>query len=90
MIQGLLQIALTLIIVIATTPLLGKYIAHVFLGQRTVLDKVLNPIERIIYKLIGVTIEDKMTGWQYAKAVLYSNIVMAILVFCIFCSGDLP
>ncbi|GCL38027.1 potassium-dependent ATPase subunit A [Sphaerospermopsis reniformis] len=91
MIQGLLQIALTLIIVIATTPLLGKYIAHVFLGQRTVLDKVLNPIERIIYKLIGVTIEDKMTGWQYAKAVLYSNIVMAILVFCIFITqGFLP
>ncbi|MBD2131697.1 MAG: potassium-transporting ATPase subunit KdpA [Sphaerospermopsis kisseleviana] len=91
MIQGLLQIALTLIIVIATTPLLGKYIAHVFLEQRTVLDKVLNPIERIIYKLIGVTIEDKMTGWQYAKAVLYSNIVMAILVFCIFITqGFLP
>ncbi|MFM6037077.1 MAG: potassium-transporting ATPase subunit KdpA [Sphaerospermopsis kisseleviana] len=91
MIQGLLQIALTLIIVMSTTPLLGKYIAHVFLEQRTVLDKVLNPIERIIYKLIGVTIEDKMTGWQYAKAVLYSNIVMAILVFCIFITqGFLP
>lgn len=91
MIQGLLQIALTLIIVIATTPLLGKYIAHVFLGQRTVLDKVLNPIERIIYKLIGVTIEDEMTGWQYAKAILYSNLFMAILVFCIFITqGFLP
>jgi K+-transporting ATPase ATPase A chain len=32
-----------------------------------------------------------MTGWQYAKAVLYSNIVMAILVFCIFITqGFLP
>jgi K+-transporting ATPase ATPase A chain len=91
MIQGLLQIALTLIIVIATTPLLGKYIARVFLGQRTVLDKVLNPLERIIYKLIGVTVEDEMTGWQYAKAILYSNLVMAILVFCIFMiQGFLP
>ncbi|QYX32908.1 potassium-transporting ATPase subunit KdpA [Sphaerospermopsis torques-reginae] len=91
MIQGLLQIALTLIIVIATTPLLGKYIACVFLGQRTLLDKVLNPIDRIIYKLIGVNIEDEMTGWQYAKAILSSNLVMAILVFCIFMiQGFLP
>jgi K+-transporting ATPase ATPase A chain len=91
MIQGLLQIALTLIIVIATTPLLGKYIACVFLGQRTILDPVLNPIERIIYALSGVSNEDEMTGLQYAKAVLYSNIVMAILVFCIFMTqGFLP
>lgn len=91
MIQGWIQIALTLIIVIATTPLLGKYIARVFLGQRTLLDPVLNPLERIIYKLIGVNIEDEMTGWQYAKAILYSNLVMAILVFCIFMTqGFLP
>ncbi|TAE58332.1 MAG: potassium-transporting ATPase subunit A [Nostocales cyanobacterium] len=88
MLQGWIQIALTLIIVIATTPLLGKYIAHVFLGQRTVLDKVLNPIEIIIYRLIGVTIEDEMTGWQYAKAILYSNLMMAILVFCIFITQE--
>lgn len=41
--------------------------------------------------MIGVTIEDEMTGWQYAKAILYSNLVMAILVFCIFITqGSLP
>ncbi|MFM2062967.1 MAG: hypothetical protein RLZZ507_2637 [Cyanobacteriota bacterium] len=91
MIQGWIQIALTLIIVIATTPILGKYIARVFLGERTVLDPVLNPTERIIYALIGVSNEDDMTGWQYAKAILYSNLVMAILVFCIFMTqGFLP
>jgi len=83
MLQGWIQIALTLIIVIATTPLLGRYIACVFLGESTLLDSVLNPIERIIFVLIGVRPQDEMTGWQYAKAVLYSNIVMGILVFTI-------
>jgi K+-transporting ATPase ATPase A chain len=83
MLQGWIQIALTLIIVIATTPLLGRYIARVFLGESTLLDSVLNPIERIIFVLIGVRPQDEMTGWQYAKAVLYSNIVMGILVFTI-------
>ena len=83
MLQGWIQIALTLIIVIATTPLLGRYIACVFLGESTLLDSVLNPIERIIFVLIGVRPQDEMTGWQYAKAVLYSNVVMGILVFTI-------
>ena len=83
MLQGWIQIALTLILVIATTPLLGRYIACVFLGESTLLDSVLNPIERIIFVLIGVRPQDEMTGWQYAKAVLYSNVVMGILVFTI-------
>ncbi|WP_071191258.1 potassium-transporting ATPase subunit KdpA [Trichormus sp. NMC-1] len=91
MLQGWMQIALTLIIVIATTPLLGKYIARVFLKESTMLDSVLNPLERIIYALIGVRPEDEMTGWQYAKAILYSNLVMAILVFIILMTqGFLP
>lgn len=91
MLQGWMQIALTLIIVIATTPLLGRYIASVFLKQSTMLDAVLNPLERIIFVLIGVRPEDEMTGWQYAKAVLYSNFAMAILVFIILMTqGFLP
>ncbi|MBD2694368.1 potassium-transporting ATPase subunit KdpA [Anabaena catenula] len=91
MLQGWMQIALTLIIVIATTPLLGKYIARVFLRERTLLDSVLNPFERIIFLLSGVRPEDEMTGWQYAKAVIYSNLAMAILVFLILMTqGFLP
>lgn len=91
MLQGWIQIALTLIIVIATTPVLGKYIARVFLGERTPLDPVLNPLERIIFVVSGVRPEDKMTGSQYAKAVLYSNLVMGILVFFILITqGFLP
>ncbi|MDD1429312.1 potassium-transporting ATPase subunit KdpA, partial [Dolichospermum sp. ST_sed9] len=58
MLQGWIQIALTLIIVIATTPLLGRYIARVFLGEITLLDPVLNPLERIIFVLIGVRPQD--------------------------------
>ncbi|MBD2570957.1 potassium-transporting ATPase subunit KdpA [Anabaena lutea] len=91
MLQGWMQIALTLIIVIATTPFLGRYIARVFLGERTLLDSVLNPFERIIFLLSGVRPEDEMTGWQYAKAVIYSNLAMAILVFLILMTqGFLP
>jgi potassium-transporting ATPase potassium-binding subunit len=83
MLQGWIQIALTLLIVIATTPLLGRYMARVYLGEKTLLDPVLNPVDRVLFAFSGVRSHDEMTGWQYAKALLYSNIVMGILVFTI-------
>ncbi|BDI19251.1 potassium-transporting ATPase potassium-binding subunit [Nostoc cf. commune SO-36] len=79
--QGFLQIGLTLCIVIAITPLLGKYIARVFLGERTLLDFLMNPIERSMFVLAGVRRKDDMTGWQYIRAVLFSNILMGISVY---------
>ncbi|MBD2504754.1 potassium-transporting ATPase subunit KdpA [Anabaena azotica] len=81
MLQGWIQIALTLLIVVAITPVFGRYMARVYQEQRTILDPILNPVERLIYVLIGVQTRENMTGWQYARAILYSNFVMASLVF---------
>jgi potassium-transporting ATPase potassium-binding subunit len=81
MLQGWIQIGLTLVIILAITPIFGGYIAQVYLGQRTLLDRVLNPIERLIFSLSGVQSQAQMNGWQYARAILYSNLAMAILLF---------
>jgi potassium-transporting ATPase potassium-binding subunit len=81
MLQGIVQIALTLLLIVAIAYPLGRYIARLFLGQKTLLDPLMNPVESIIYKLGGVQAKDDMTGWQYAKAILYSNLVMGITVF---------
>lgn len=91
MLQGWIQIALTLLIVLIVTPILGGYIARVFLGERTYFDRVLLPIERVIAQLSGVRSQIEMTGWQYIRAVLISNWVMAVFVFTIFMfQGVLP
>ena len=81
--QGFLQIALTLCIVVFITPILGKYIARVFLGERTILDPVMKPIEALIYILGGVGKKNDMTGWQYIRALLYSNAVMGVVVYAL-------
>ena len=81
--QGFLQIALTLCIVVLITPILGKYIARVFLGERTILDPVMKPIEAIIYILGGVGKKNDMTGWQYIRALLSSNVVMGVMVYAL-------
>lgn len=91
MLQGFVQIALTLAIVVILTPLLGSYIAGVLMPKRTFLDPVMVPIERGIYALGGVRTEEAMTGWQYVRAVLYSNIAMGVLIlFILMNQGWLP
>lgn len=91
MLQGFIQIGLTLLILVVITPLLGKYIASVFLGQKTLLDPIMNPLERTIYTLGGVRAQEDMSGWQYAQAILFSNIFMGILIlFILMNQGWLP
>jgi len=89
--QGFFQIALILILLVAIAPFLGTYMARVFMEKKTLLDPLLNPVERTIYVLSGVNPQDEMTGWQYARAILYSNLVMAVLIlFILMNQGWLP
>ncbi|MBR8832222.1 MAG: Potassium-transporting ATPase potassium-binding subunit [Chroococcopsis gigantea SAG 12.99] len=89
--QGWLQIGITVLIVVIITPFLGNYMARVYLGQRTILDPICNPIENLIYRISGCSAREEMTGWQYARAVLYSNLAMSIiLAFILFNQGALP
>jgi potassium-transporting ATPase potassium-binding subunit len=91
MLQGWFQIALTLLIIVVITPFLGGYMARVYQGERTFLDRILSPVERVIFSLSGVQVRESMTGWQYARAVLYSNFAMALLLaFILFSQAWLP
>jgi len=91
MFQGLVQIAVTLLIVVAITPFFGRYMAHVYLGQRTFLDPVMGPVDRAIYALGGVRIKDDMNGWQYIRAIIYNNIIGGLLIFLLLTfQGVLP
>ncbi len=83
MLQGLFQIALTLAILVALVPLLGGYMARVYRGERVTLDLVMNPVERLVYAVGGINPTEGMTWWPYARAVLWSNLVMGVLVFLI-------
>lgn len=89
--QGFFQIALTLLILVAIAPFFGKYMARVFLGEKTLLDPVMKPVERTIYALSGIRAKEDMTGWQYAQAIFYSNIFMGLLIFFLIMNqGWLP
>jgi len=78
--NGWFQIAFFLLVTFLITKPLGVFIAHVFSGEKTFLDPVLRPLERILYRLTGVDEKHEMRWTEYAVAMLlFSGVSMALL-----------
>jgi K+-transporting ATPase ATPase A chain len=78
-----LQIAIVLAITLLLVRPVGSYIAAVFTGKHTFLDRVLDPVDRAIYRLSGIDPTAQQTWWPYAKAMLITNLVMGLILFVI-------
>ncbi|MGB3631563.1 MAG: potassium-transporting ATPase subunit KdpA, partial [Terracidiphilus sp.] len=80
---GWLQFAIFSIILLATVRPVGIYLTRVFEGERTWLDPVLRPFERMIYKLCGVNAEKEMNWREYTCAMLGLSAVTMVLTYAI-------
>ena len=70
---------------------IGKYIAKVYLGDKTFLDPIFNPIERFIFKISGINDKEEMNWKQHLKALLSVNLGWFILCFFVLLfQGNLP
>jgi K+-transporting ATPase ATPase A chain len=72
---GWLQAIVFFSIVLALTKPVGLYMARVFQGEKTWLSPVLEPCERLIYRLAGVREDEEMTWYAYAFAMLAFSII---------------
>jgi len=89
--NGWLQIFFFLALILLVTKPLGLYLAHVFNGERTFLDPVLGPFERLIYKLTHVDSGKEMRWTEYAVAMLlFSGVSMLVLYLLQRVQGALP
>jgi potassium-transporting ATPase potassium-binding subunit len=78
--NGWFQILLVLGVVFAITKPLGTFMARVFSRDKTILDPVLRPIERLVYRLTGVDEQHEMRWTEYAVAMLlFSGVSMVVL-----------
>lgn len=69
----------------------GKYIAKVYSGERTLLDPVFNPIERLFYKISGIRTQTEMNWKQQMTALLTINMVWFLLgMLILMTQGSLP
>ena len=76
-----INLAIIAIVVITSLPL-GRYVWKVFTDQRTWLDTVFEPIERLVLRATGVPIEEQ--DWRaYVVSLLASNVVMWVVAFAV-------
>ena len=81
--NGILQILILFGLVLACVKPLGLYMARVFARERTFLDPVLAPIERLIYRLSGVRPDVEQHWTTYTIAMLLFNVAGLLLLYAI-------
>jgi K+-transporting ATPase ATPase A chain len=81
--NGWLQIFLFLLVIFAVAKPAGLFMTRVFAHEKTFLDPLLRPIERLLYKVTGVDEKREMRWTEYAIAMLLFSGVSMVLLYAI-------
>jgi K+-transporting ATPase ATPase A chain len=79
--NGWLQIAIFFLLILACVKPLGSFIATVIEGRRNFLTPVLGPVERLIYRICGITENEEQHWTRYAGALLAFSLFSALLLY---------
>ena len=89
--NGWIQIVIFLALILLVTKPMGVFMTRVFNRERTFMDPVLRPIERLIYRTTGVDENHEMRWTEYAFAMLlFSAVSMLLLYLMQRVQGHLP
>ena len=80
---GVSQIALYFALLVGLGYPLGVFMAKVYKHERTFLDPILGPVERLLYKLCGVKADEEMDWKQNAIAMLIFNVAGILMVYAL-------
>jgi K+-transporting ATPase ATPase A chain len=80
-INGWLQIGFFLLLVFLVTKPMGVFMARVFNREKTFLDPILRPLERLLYRVTGVDENHEMRWTEYAIAMLLFSLVSMIALY---------
>jgi K+-transporting ATPase ATPase A chain len=81
--NGWFQILFFLALIFAVTKPLGVFMARVFSRERTFMDPVLRPVERLLYRVTGVDENHEMPWTEYAISMLLFSAVSMLLLYLI-------
>jgi potassium-transporting ATPase potassium-binding subunit len=82
-VSNLLQYAAFVMVVAVLVKPVGGYMARVFCGEKTFLDPLLCPFERLIYRMTGVDPEWEMNCAQYSIAFIVFGLVGTLVLYAI-------
>jgi K+-transporting ATPase ATPase A chain len=79
--NGWFQIGLFVAVIFLITKPLGIFLVRVFERQRTFLDPVLRPVEKILYRISGVDEQKEMSWIEYGVTMLLFSAVSMLLLY---------
>jgi len=79
--NGWFQIAVFLALIFLVTKPMGVFMARVFNRERTFMDPVMRPIERLLYRLTRVDENHEMRWTEYAFSMLLFSVVSMLLLY---------
>ncbi len=86
-----IQIFIYIFVLVALVPILGKYMAKVFKGEKTFLHPILSWVEKLTYKISALDEKAEMNWKDYTKALLIFNFFGFIFVLLLqLIQADLP
>ena len=86
----MIGVVFTFLVTVVLAYPLGRYIAKVFKGERTLLD-FLSPVEHRIFRICGIDPNQKMNWKEFLKAMLTINLLWFVYAFVLFIfQGKLP
>ncbi len=77
------QLIFYIVVLLLLAKPLGSFMAKVYQGEHTFLDRVLGPVERLIYRVSGVKPEEDMNWKTYAVAVMLFNVLGLLAVYAL-------
>jgi K+-transporting ATPase ATPase A chain len=80
---GWVQIIIYLVILIALVKPLGSFMARVYQGEKTFLDPVVGPLERLFYRMMRVNPEQEMDWKVYTFAMLIFSAIGVIFLYAL-------
>ncbi|HEU4734337.1 MAG TPA: potassium-transporting ATPase subunit KdpA [Kofleriaceae bacterium] len=78
---GIGQIVLYAVVLVALGIPLGAYMARVYTGEARFAQRVLGPLERLLYRMFGVKPDQEQTWKQYAIAAIVFNVLGIVVVY---------
>ena len=78
-----LQLAAFFAILLVMGLPLGHYMARVYEGEAKVAQRILGPVERLIYRLLGIDPNREMAWREYAMAILAISVLSILIVYLI-------
>ena len=76
-----IQIVLFMVALAVLSPLLGRYMAKVFMGEKHIMKPVFGWLEKSVYRVSGIKSEEEMNWKTYMYGVLMFNLFGFVFLF---------